>query len=709
MTVSLLEGIVVLVSLVLLSNVLSHFLTFIPISLLQIAIGLFLALVFKVEIPLKTDWFMLLFIAPLLFNDGRKFPQRELWALRGPIIANAIFLVLVTSLLGGLIIHQLIPALPLAGAIALAAILSPTDPVAVQSISSQAKLPEKVLHLVSGESLVNDASGLIAFKYGVAATVTGTFIWQHALMDFGYIAIVGALIGIVGGVFFHLLQRWLLDQGITDVVLHTILQLVIPFLIYLIAEEGGHASGVIAVVAAGILLNLLTPDSVNYLPELRIVSERTWDLFVYVLNGIVFLILGIELPIAMTQTIQNPQDPTLIAIMDVFLVWLTMFGLRVLWTLGNMFITYWRDKKVRPNLMTAVLSGLSGVRGAITMAGVLSVPYTLANGTAFPERALMLFVAAGVIILSLLMAVVFLPLLTRRQVAISTRGSEASQDLTGQPTTTQSTEHNHVSESQARIYTMQMAVQRLESARRPENQRAAYDLISEYQHLIRQLQVSSRPSEKLVPFLADELALRQIGLNGERAVIDAAWAAQEISASTYQLFNRHLAARGHLLAVLDQQVEGLHPFQRFQRITGDFAKWYDKWLLRRLRRPEYGEALALQKEAAKGGIKALSAYLKRDEARKHHYNRQLIYQIIVSYRNQIEKLKQLGREKVKKASPRQQYDQQMRRLRLQALAGERQGIQQLLEQKAIPWQMAAKLRQYVNYSENALFIGEDLD
>lgn len=707
MTVSLLEGVVVLVSLVLLSNVLSHFLTFIPISLLQIALGLFLALAFKVEVPLKTDWFMLLFIAPLLFNDGRKFPQRELWALRGPIIANAIFLVLVTSLLGGLIIHQLIPALPLAGGIALAAILSPTDPVAVQSISSQAKLPEKVLHLVSGESLVNDASGLIAFKYGIAATVTGTFIWQHALMDFGYIALVGALIGIIGGVLFHLLQRWLLNQGITDVVLHTILQLVIPFLIYLIAEEGGHASGVIAVVAAGVLLNLLTPDSVNYLPELRIVSERTWDLCVYVLNGIVFLILGIELPIAMTQTIQNPQDPTLIAILDVFLVWFTMFVLRVLWTLGNMVITYWREKKVRPNLMTAILSGLSGVRGAITMAGVLSVPYTIASGAAFPERALMLFVAAGVIILSLLMAIVFLPVLTRHQVAINTRGSEASQDLTANQSAPN--EHQHVSESQARIYTMQMAVQRLESARRPENQRAAYDLISEYQHLIRQLQVSSRPSEKLVPFLADELALRQIGLNGERSVIDAAWAAKEISAATYQLFNRHLAARGRLLAALDQRVEGLHPFQRFQRITGDVAKWYDKWLLRCLRRPEYGEALALQKEAAKGGIKALSAYLKRDEARKHHYNRQLIYQIIVSYRNQIEKLKQLKREKVKKASPRHQYDQQMRRLRLQALAGERQGIQQLLEQKAISWQMAAKLRQYVNYSENALFIGEDLD
>ncbi|MEJ1318131.1 cation:proton antiporter [Latilactobacillus sakei] len=152
-----------------------------------------MALLFSVEIPLRTDWFMLVFVAPLLFNDGRRFPKRELWALRGPIIGNAIFLVFVTTLIGGLAIHLLVPKLPLVASFALAAILSPTDPMAVQSISEQADLPPRVLHLVSGESLINDASGLISFKYGIAVAVTGYFSIQQAAGDFLYISIVGAI------------------------------------------------------------------------------------------------------------------------------------------------------------------------------------------------------------------------------------------------------------------------------------------------------------------------------------------------------------------------------------------------------------------------------------------------------------------------------------------------------------------------------------
>ncbi|WP_180993976.1 cation:proton antiporter domain-containing protein, partial [Fructilactobacillus lindneri] len=108
---TMLEAIIILICLVLVSNIISHYLTFLPVSLLQIALGLLLALAFKVQIPLRTDWFMLQFIAPLLFNDGRHFPKAELWTLREPIIANAIFLVLATTIVGGYVIHWLVPDL----------------------------------------------------------------------------------------------------------------------------------------------------------------------------------------------------------------------------------------------------------------------------------------------------------------------------------------------------------------------------------------------------------------------------------------------------------------------------------------------------------------------------------------------------------------------------------------------------------------------
>lgn len=209
------------------------------------------ALLLNVQVKLQTDWFMLVFIAPMLYNDGREFPKQELWELRGAIFANAIVLVFITTILGGFLIHVLIPTIPLAVGIALAAILSPTDPIAVQSISEGVKLPKEILHLVSGESLINDASGLIGFKYALAAAVTGTFVLGEAVGDFFYISLVGLAVGLALITIIQLIRDVLRREGINDIVFNVVLQILTPFAIYFIAEEWFHASGVVAVVAAG--------------------------------------------------------------------------------------------------------------------------------------------------------------------------------------------------------------------------------------------------------------------------------------------------------------------------------------------------------------------------------------------------------------------------------------------------------------------------
>ncbi|MGE7624357.1 cation:proton antiporter [Viridibacillus sp. NPDC096237] len=123
----------------------------------------------EMTLQLESEWFLLLFVAPLLYNDGRNFPREELWKMRAPILGNAIILVLLTTLGGGYFIHWLISEIPLAATFALAAILSPTNPVAVNGIAKRIQIPEKILNLVRGESLINDASGLVAFKFAVAA------------------------------------------------------------------------------------------------------------------------------------------------------------------------------------------------------------------------------------------------------------------------------------------------------------------------------------------------------------------------------------------------------------------------------------------------------------------------------------------------------------------------------------------------------------
>lgn len=172
----LLMSVLLLIVGLLISNIISHYLPSIPTALTQIGFGILIALLFRdISLEIETEWFLLLFVAPLLYNDGRHFPREELWRMRAPIFGNAIILVLLTTIGGGYFIHWLIPNIPLAAAFALAAILSPTDPVAVNGIAKRIRIPEKVLHLVRGESLINDASGLVAFNYAVAAVVTGYF------------------------------------------------------------------------------------------------------------------------------------------------------------------------------------------------------------------------------------------------------------------------------------------------------------------------------------------------------------------------------------------------------------------------------------------------------------------------------------------------------------------------------------------------------
>ena len=146
----ILELVVILIVSVTFSNIISHFVPEVPISLFQIVIGLFLSLLLGVNVDIDAHWFMLLFVAPLLYNDAWRFPKRELWELRGPILGNAILLVLLTTLIGGYFIHLLMPQLPNSVALALAAVVSPTDPVAVQAIAKRVKLPESVLHIVAG-------------------------------------------------------------------------------------------------------------------------------------------------------------------------------------------------------------------------------------------------------------------------------------------------------------------------------------------------------------------------------------------------------------------------------------------------------------------------------------------------------------------------------------------------------------------------------
>ncbi|KRN20330.1 NhaP-type Na+ H+ and K+ H+ antiporter [Secundilactobacillus similis DSM 23365 = JCM 2765] len=682
----------------LISNVISHYLTFIPVSLIQVALGLVMALFWEIEIPLDTDWFLLLFIAPLLFNDGRRFPKRELWKLRGPIFANSILLVFLTTIVGGYLIYLLIPRMSLPVSFALAAILSPTDPVAVQSISKRVKLPDRILHLVSGESLINDASGLIAFKYAVAATVTGVFSFGQALGDFVYISLVGLIAGFILMTIIEFLRDVLRRQGINDVVFNTVLQIMAPFVVYVITESVFHASGVIAVVTAGAVSHAQGNRLIEDLPELRLVTEKTWNIIVYLLNGIVFLILGDELPIATTHIIHDAQFNTLQAVAYAFGAWVILLVIRVIWIYVYQVVI----KTEHASFRVALLAGLSGVRGAVTMAGVLSLPLVTASGQAFPQRSLALFVAAGVIIISLVAAVITLPLVAPdNPTPLKTRASISDDDdetddeevsVADEPETV-----HRLSEAEARIYIMRLAINAIEEHRHLENQRAAYDLILDYQFIIRRLEMRVRDDEDMQRVMQDEVTLREVALAGEISALKRLLEHQQISHHAYQTAMKQVErTRQRFNQTTD------HAIVAAARNWGIWLRHLKNIIVRTIKRQSgqmvENEWQLIDRESAKAAIKALSKYLARDDVDPQQIDRQAIYHLVVFYRNRVERARENQRV------PREQYLIQLNRLRVMALGAERAGIQTLLEAGNITWQMAGRLRQYINYSENVLMM-----
>ncbi|MGF2384142.1 cation:proton antiporter [Lentilactobacillus otakiensis] len=701
----ILEAVILLMTLVVFSNVIDHFVPAVPVSLIQVVLGLGAALIMRVSIPLETDWFLLLFIAPLLFNDGRRFPKQELWKLRGPILANAIVLVFLTTILGGLLFHLIIPTMPFSVSFALAAILSPTDPVAVQSISKRAKLPEGILHIVSGESLINDASGLIAFKYAIAATVTGVFSIKTAAIDFVYISIMGFISGLVIMAIILMIENWLYRQGINDVIFSTVLQVTTPFVVYLLTEEFLHASGVIAVVAAGIIFHFYGTAPDRSQPELKLVSEKTWDIIIYTLNGIVFLILGIELPLATTNVIQNNKINTFAALGISFLAWLILLAIRVIWIYAYQAVSSIRSRKIKslqtkqmPTFKAALLVGLSGVRGAVTMAGVLSIPMTINDGSPFPSRSLALFVAAGVIIMSLVVATVTLPLISEDKAPLLTRANSTDEpDEIDADAVEDDTDTNYISEDEARVYIMKLAVQRIEEERRPSNQKEAFDLILDYQFLIRRLELKLQDKKEMDSIISDELALRRVALRGERAAVQKLYDDQKISKQAY------LIASAKLQRLENRMIRSIgHKVKLGHGTARNFVKLRNRislWLIRHKTDQDISDELALiQREQAKAAISALSDYFARDDIDNQRFDSQSVYHLIVHYRNQIELAKDHSKKQIKDQAMNYQS------LRIKALAAEREGVQVLLEQGNIDWSMAAHLRQYINYSETVLIM-----
>lgn len=392
----------------------------IPLPLVQIGAGALLAWpTLGFHVALNPELFLFLFLPPLLFADGWRIPKRELWRIRGPVVALAVGLVLFTVVVAGYFIHWILPSIPLPVAFALAAVLSPTDAVAVSAIT-QGRLPTPLMRMLQGEALLNDASGLVTFKFALAAAITGVFSLSDASVSFVMVALGGLAVGVALSWLLGRLRMWMITRGWDDPATHVVFMLLLPFAAYVLAERLG-VSGILSAVAAGMMQSWL--DLLPRQTSTRLLNRSVWSLLEFAFNGLIFLLLGLQLPDIIKAVVSHEATlwPTLaFRCLDVLAIFGVLILLRFVWVQsiwrGIGVVRRWRGKAelvLMPTTRSCWLLTLGGVRGAVTLAGVMSVPLLLAPGTVFPERDLLIFIAAGVILLSLISACIALPLLLR--------------------------------------------------------------------------------------------------------------------------------------------------------------------------------------------------------------------------------------------------------------------------------------------------------
>lgn len=390
-----------------------------PLPLVQIFAGALLAWPsLGFHVALDPELFLFLFLPPLLFSDGWRMPKRELWRLRTPILTLAVGLVLFTVVGAGYFIHWLIPAIPLPAAFALAAVLSPTDAVAVSAIARD-RLPAPLMHILQGEALMNDASGLVTFKFALAAALTGYFSLTEASLSFLLVAVGGLALGVAASWLVGRGRSWMIARGWDDPATHVVLMLLLPFATYVLAERIG-VSGILGAVAAGMMQSWV--DLLPRQTSTRLLNRSVWGLLEFAFNGLIFLLLGLQLP-GIVRAVAGEAglwEVLPLRIFEVVAIFLVLVLLRFAWVQGSWRalarIREWRGEHAIAQLPTpraAWLLSIGGVRGAVTLAGVMSVPLLLAPDRAFPQRDVMLFIAAGVILMSLIAACIALPLLLR--------------------------------------------------------------------------------------------------------------------------------------------------------------------------------------------------------------------------------------------------------------------------------------------------------
>lgn len=392
-----------------LSNVLDSKISFLPRAIAQILIGLILSLVPNFNhFNLNPELFMLAIIAPLMYYDGMNTNINKLKLTIGNTFSLAIGLAITTIILVGYLGYALLPGIPLALAFALASIITPTDAVAVSSVTENLEIPSEAMLSLKNESLFNDASGIVAFSLALTAFHTGEFSALMSIASYIYVFFGGLIVGWIIGWLFVRLQLILIEIDIDNPNVVVPINLIKPFAIYLIAEELG-TSGILAVVAAGLIQSTQSKSLRLTSTKTQVVSKTTYEIFTNLMNGFVFILLGVSLPTVIYDITNNGRQVGSMGYLILIgvILYIVMIVIRYLWVTFRL-----ANVRIRPEdqILNHFLIAINGIHGTITLSMAFSIPLLL-DGKDFPFRNDIIFIAATVIVLSLLIPSIILPLM----------------------------------------------------------------------------------------------------------------------------------------------------------------------------------------------------------------------------------------------------------------------------------------------------------
>ncbi|MGG9971859.1 Na+/H+ antiporter [Ferruginibacter sp. SUN002] len=360
-------------------------------------------------ITLRPDVVFIVFLPPLLYSAAWYTSWHDFKAAKRSISLAAIGLVIFTTAIVAVVAHVLIPDVSWPLAFLIGAIVSPPDAVAATSVTKGLGLQPRLISILEGESLVNDASGLVAYKYALTAITAGNFILWQASLNFLLVASAGIAIGLAIGYIMYLVHK----NFVCDPVIETTLTFLTPFASYLLAEHF-HFSGVLAVVTTGLYLSFRSAEILTH--QSRIMATAVWDVVVYILNGLIFILIGLQLR-SVINGISNYSVGSLI--LWGLVVSVVVILVRFVWVFPAAMLPRFLSKRIREkeppvDPRNMVIFGWAGMRGVVSMAAALALPLTLPDGTAFPHRHLVIYLTFCVILSTLVLLGLTLPWVIRK-------------------------------------------------------------------------------------------------------------------------------------------------------------------------------------------------------------------------------------------------------------------------------------------------------